>query len=53
MGSYDLSRFLKAQRGAYESALQEITNGQKAGHWMCDGLGMSAMSRKCGLAGVG
>lgn len=59
MGSYDLSRFLKAQRGAYESALREITNGQKAGHWMwyilpqIDGLGLSAMSRKYGLAGVG
>ena len=25
MGSYDLSRFLEAQRGAYESALREIT----------------------------
>lgn len=32
MGSYELSRFLDTQRGAYESALREITNGQKAGH---------------------
>lgn len=32
MGSYELPRFLEAQRIAYERALQEITNGQKAGH---------------------
>lgn len=29
-----LSRFLEAQNSTYESALKEIRNGRKTGHWM-------------------
>ena len=29
-----LERFLKAQKGTYEIALNEIKNGQKRSHWM-------------------
>ena len=63
MGSYDLSRFLEAQRGAYESALREITNGQKAAIRSHCGrsafrarrpddqaCGASPASRKCGFS---
>lgn len=59
MDAHNLSRFEEAQRGAYESALREITNGRKTTHWMwfifpqIAGLGQSTMSRKYGIAGLG
>ena len=31
---YDLSRFIDAQKRAYERALGEIRGGYKASHWM-------------------
>ena len=34
MGSYDLSRFLEAQRAEYARALEELANGRKTTHWM-------------------
>lgn len=43
----DLERFLDAQKGIYESVLQELQTGAKQGHWMwfifpqLDGLGRS------------
>ena len=48
---FDLSRFLKAQQGVYEQALEELRRGQKESHWMwfifpqIDGLGSSATAR--------
>ena len=32
--SYDLSKFLKAQKNSYEIALTEIKNGRKTSHWI-------------------
>ena len=49
---YDLERFVRAQRDAYELALSEIVAGRKRSHWMwyifpqIEGLGSSAMSRR-------
>ena len=54
----DLERFRAAQRGSYESALREIKNGRKNGHWMwyifpqLSGLGMSATSLYYGISGL-
>ena len=31
---FDLERFVKAQEGIYEKALEEIKNGRKETHWM-------------------
>lgn len=47
---FDLSRFLEAQDGVYERALNELQNGEKATHWMwfvfpqMIGLGSSPMA---------
>ena len=44
---YDLNRFLYAQEGIYEDALDELKGGRKRSHWMwfifpqIDGLGRS------------
>jgi len=46
-----LNRFLDAQAADYQSALAEISNGSKTGHWMwyifpqVQGLGFSKISR--------
>lgn len=51
MDPFDLQRFVDAQHGVYESALGEITQGQKRTHWMwfifpqIDGLGSSPAAR--------
>ena len=51
MDPFDLQRFVDAQHGVYESALREITQGQKRTHWMwfifpqIDGLGSSPAAR--------
>ncbi len=48
----ELERFVQAQDGVYEQALQEIRNGRKETHWMwyvfpqLDGLGSSDMARR-------
>lgn len=53
-----LDRFLRAQSTDYATALSELTRGRKQSHWMwyvlpqLRGLGMSAMSRKYGIAGL-
>ena len=50
-GVYDFSRFLSAQKGIFESVLDELRSGQKQTHWMwfifpqMDGLGHSSTSR--------
>jgi uncharacterized protein (DUF1810 family) len=47
----NLSRFLEAQAGDYKTALKEVRNGKKTGHWMwyifpqISGLGFSETSR--------
>lgn len=49
--SFDLSRFTKAHRYSYQTALSEIKNGRKTSHWMwyifpqMRGLGRSDTSR--------
>jgi len=46
-----LTRFLEAQDGVYDTALKEVRNGRKTGHWMwyifpqISGLGFSETSR--------
>ena len=58
MSSYDLSRFVEAQRADYAQALAELANGRKTTHWMwyifpqLVGLGQRAMSRKYAIAGL-
>jgi len=48
----DLQRFIAAQEGVYEQALEEVRQGRKRSHWMwfifpqLYGLGMSAMSQR-------
>lgn len=54
--SYDLQRFVSAQRGIYEQALAELRQGRKTSHWMwfvfpqIAGLGHSAMSRRYAIS---
>ena len=52
----DLARFLDAQRDVYETALAELTAGEKHGHWMwfifpqLAGLGQSPTALNYGIA---
>ena len=49
--AYDLSRFHKAQKGSYETALAEICAGRKRSHWIwyifpqIQGLGYSSTAQ--------
>ena len=49
---FDLSRFVDAQEGVYETALRELEDGQKRSHWMwfifpqTAGLGLSSMAQR-------
>lgn len=49
---YNLNRFVAAQQGTYETALNEITAGRKRTHWMwyifpqIAGLGQSEISKR-------
>jgi uncharacterized protein (DUF1810 family) len=49
---YELSRFVDAHAGDYDTALAEIMAGRKRSHWIwyifpqIDGLGLSPMSRR-------
>jgi uncharacterized protein (DUF1810 family) len=55
---YGLDRFVEAQDGVYESALDELRHGRKRSHWMwfvfpqLAGLGYSAMSRRYAISGT-
>ena len=55
---FDLQRFVSAQESIYPSALAEIRNGQKRGHWMwfifpqLAGLGHSAMAQHYGIGSL-
>jgi uncharacterized protein (DUF1810 family) len=50
--SHDLARFVEAQEGTYQQALDEIRSGAKRSHWMWyvfpqfEGLGRSPASRR-------
>ena len=56
--SYDLERFLDAQRAIIDAALAELRAGRKRSHWMwfvlpqLRGLGRSETSRLYGLEGL-
>ncbi|MFP7722698.1 DUF1810 domain-containing protein [Lysobacter sp. A3-1-A15] len=56
--SFELGRFVDAQRAAYATALAELRSGHKRSHWVwfvfpqLQGLGHSAMARRYALAGV-
>lgn len=53
-----LSRFVEAQAGVYERALEELRSGRKRSHWMwfvfpqLAGLGFSAMSVRYAISGL-
>ena len=55
---YDLSRFVRAQAGTFEAALEELRAGRKRTHWMwfafpqLKGLGVSATAQLYGLSGL-
>ena len=54
----DLARFVEAQAGVYATALGELRNGEKRGHWMwfvfpqLRGLGRSATAQRHGIADI-
>ena len=56
--TFDLRRFVDAQRSTFDAALAELRAGRKRGHWMwfvfpqLRGLGRSETSRHYGLAGL-
>jgi uncharacterized protein (DUF1810 family) len=55
---FDLQRFVEAQQGSYERALQELRDGQKRTHWVwyvfpqLVGLGRSEMAQRYGISGL-
>ena len=55
---HDLTRFVDAQDGSYDTALAEIRRGAKRTHWMwfifpqLAGLGSSAMARRYAIASM-
>ncbi|MDQ0475188.1 DUF1810 domain-containing protein [Labrys wisconsinensis] len=55
---FDLERFVTAQVGSYDTALQELRAGRKRSHWMwfvfpqLRGLGLSATARFYGIGSL-
>jgi uncharacterized protein (DUF1810 family) len=55
---FDLQRFVSAQAGSYETALQELRSGRKRSHWMwfvfpqLRGLGLSATAQFYGIGSL-
>ncbi|GGE17270.1 hypothetical protein GCM10011390_40460 [Aureimonas endophytica] len=55
---HDLARFVAAQEGTIETALDELRRGRKTSHWMwfvfpqIAGLGHSAMARRYAIASL-
>lgn len=51
METHNLERFIAAQKAVYQTALQELKEGMKKGHWMwyifpqIQGLGFTEMSK--------
>ncbi|WP_287814737.1 DUF1810 domain-containing protein [Pseudomonas sp.] len=59
MDTYNLQRFVEAQRPVFEQALRELNQGQKRTHWMwfvfpqIAGLGLSDTARHYAISGAG
>jgi uncharacterized protein (DUF1810 family) len=55
---FDLDRFVRAQQGVYDVALDELRRGRKSSHWMwfvfpqLAGLGRSATAVRYAITGV-
>ncbi|WP_412168073.1 DUF1810 domain-containing protein [Curtobacterium flaccumfaciens pv. flaccumfaciens] len=55
---FDLDRFVRAQQGVYDVALDELRRGRKSSHWMwfvfpqLAGLGRSATAVRFAITGV-
>jgi uncharacterized protein (DUF1810 family) len=55
---FDLGRFIGAQKGTYESALEELRGGRKRTHWMwfifpqVDGLAYSTTSKHYAIKSI-
>lgn len=55
---FNLTRFIEAQDGIFDTALQELRDGRKQSHWMwfvfpqLKGLGFSSMSEFYGIDGM-
>jgi len=55
---YDLERFVKAQSGTYQTALDEVRNGRKRSHWMwfifpqIEGLAFSERSQRYSISDI-
>ncbi|WP_395242092.1 DUF1810 domain-containing protein, partial [Salmonella sp. s60732] len=55
---YNLNRFLQAQQGNYETALEEIRHGQKRTHWIwyifpqLDGLASSPTAKHYAIKSI-
>jgi uncharacterized protein (DUF1810 family) len=56
--TFDLERFVRAQAGVAEEAIDELRRGRKTGHWMwfifpqVAGLGRSATSREFAIGSL-
>jgi uncharacterized protein (DUF1810 family) len=57
--SFDLERFVDAQAGVFDGAVEELRRGRKVGHWIwfvfpqVAGLGRSAMSDRYAIRWLG
>ena len=55
---FDLARFVSAQAGVFDAAVEELRAGRKRGHWMwfvfpqLRGLGASTTARLFGISGL-
>ncbi|OBK50134.1 DUF1810 domain-containing protein [Mycobacterium sp. 1081908.1] len=55
---FDLRRFVSAQSGIYRTAVEELRDGRKRGHWMwfvfpqLRGLGSSPMAARYGITSL-
>lgn len=56
--SFNLNRFITAQRAVYPQVVKELSNGKKVSHWMwfifpqLQGLGYSAMAQKYAISSL-
>ncbi|WP_043301065.1 DUF1810 domain-containing protein [Pseudomonas sp. M47T1] len=59
MDTYNLQRFVEAQRPVFDQALHELQDGQKRTHWMwfifpqIQGLGRTETARHFAISGAG
>ena len=58
MDQFNLKRFIKAQSSSYETAMNELSSGNKTGHWIwyifpqIDGLGSTDMTKLYSIKSV-